>query len=119
MYAFTSPDHHRLAAFWAELMGLPLTSAAPEDPEATVFLDFDHEVSAHTWLFQHGDPGPPSDRLGLDIATQHEHDWRDPADRAEALGATRGAERELQGARWIELSDPDGNPFRVFAPRPV
>jgi catechol 2,3-dioxygenase-like lactoylglutathione lyase family enzyme len=118
MYAFTSPDHRRLAAFWGELMGLPLLDPWSDDPDGTVFLDFDHEVTEMTWLFQAGEVGPVSDRLGLDISARPVEGWRDVADRAEALGAAREGEHERSGARWVELRDPDGNRFRVFGPRP-
>jgi catechol 2,3-dioxygenase-like lactoylglutathione lyase family enzyme len=118
MYTFTSPDQRRLAAFWAELMGLPLADTWPDDPQATVFLDFDHEVTPVTWLFEAGEVGAPSDRLGLDLGTEDGSGWRELADRAEALGASRESEHEQSGARWIVLRDPDGNRFRVFGPRP-
>ncbi|MEV8029772.1 hypothetical protein AB0O43_18055 [Cellulosimicrobium funkei] len=31
----------------------------------------------------------------------------------------RVAEHEESGVRWIDMRDPDGNRFRVFAPRPT
>ncbi|WP_373285117.1 VOC family protein [Microbacterium faecale] len=40
-----------------------------------------------------------------------------PPAHAEALGATRGAEHEESGVQWIDMRDPNGNRFRVFAPR--
>jgi hypothetical protein len=115
MYAFHTPDPLRLATFWGELMDLPLADGASSD---LAMLNFDHDHGPITWLFQKGPgDGAPGGRLGLDLGTDAA-DWQAPADRAEALGAWRGEERELNGARWIELRDPDGNPFRVFAPRP-
>lgn len=117
MYAFRSPDPRRLAAFWAELMELPLSEHSTDE---LVMLDFDHHVGSVTWLFEL-DPsvgGTPS-RISLDIGRQTEDGWHEVADRAEKAGALRKAEHESGGARWIEMNDPDGNPFRVHAPRPV
>lgn len=82
-------------------------------------LDFEHEYAPVTWLFERADAAgrPPDGRVALDI---HGEDaaWTTVADKAESLGATRVFENEQEGARWIELREPDGNPFRVFAPRP-
>jgi hypothetical protein len=118
MYAFHCDEPRRVAGFWAELMGLPVAAGATDD---FVMLDFDHEVGPVTWMFQRAAAGAPRgvNRLGLDIALDDEQRWATAADRAEALGATRLAEHEVDGTRWIELSDPEGNPFRVFAPRPA
>lgn len=38
---------------------------------------------------------------------------------SERLGAARISQHEQDGARWIAMKDPDGNPFRVFGPRPT
>jgi len=115
MYAFTTPDPMRLANFWGKLMDLPLAEGASSE---LAMLNLDHDHGPITWLFQRStEPAEPGHApLGLDISTQG-GDWEQAADRAEALGATRGADRELNGTRWIEMRDPDGNPFRVFAPR--
>jgi hypothetical protein len=82
-------------------------------------LDFDHEHGPVTWLFERGEEAdaPSSGRAGLDISNEADTDWAAVADRAESIGATRVSENERNGARWIEMRDPDGNRFRVFAPR--
>jgi glyoxalase superfamily protein len=114
MYSFKTADPIRLATFWGGLMGLPVADGASEQ---LAMLDFDHEHSPVTWLFERTTRTSEADgRLSLDI--HNDADWRGVADRAEQLGATRDGEREQDGARWIEMRDPDGNPFRVFAPRP-
>ena len=114
MYSFKTSDPQRLARFWADLMGLPLMDTGSGD---LVMLDFDHEVGPVTWLFERQTGGSPSESLGLDIALEDEAAWASVADRAEQLGATRLSEHDESGARWIEMRDPDGNRFRVFAPR--
>jgi Glyoxalase-like domain len=52
----------------------------------------------------------------LDLAG--EENWLQHAERVVRLGATRVAEHEVQGARWVELRDPENNTFRIFGPRP-
>lgn len=118
MYAFYCDQPQRLAAFWAELMDLPVADGATED---FVMLNFHHEVGPVTWLFHRVDAGAPprANRIGLDISIDDEENWATVADRAEAAGATRVAQHEQDGVRWIEMLDPEGNTFRVFAPRPV
>lgn len=116
MYTFRSRNPRRLAEFWGELMNLPISG--PSSAEL-VMLDFEHEVGPVTWMFEL-DPAAADEpsRIGLDIGGEGDGDWRDIADRAERAGAARVAEREQGGIRWVEMRDPDGNRFRVFAPRP-
>lgn len=117
MYAFRTSDPRRLAAFWAELMDLPLSDHSTDD---LVMLDLDHQVGPVTWMFHRDDSvGSEPSRLGLDLHRDDETRWREVADRAERAGGLRRGEHEIDGVRWIEMADPDGNPFRVFAPRPA
>lgn len=83
-------------------------------------LDFDHQYGPVTWPFERADPtdGLRYGRVAIDIHTDDDASWATAADWAESLGATRVSQNEQAGARWIQLRDPDGNPFRVFAPRP-
>lgn len=116
MISMMSPDPRRLAAFWSELMGLPIADGASDD---LVMLDFDHEVGSITWILERRDEVAVGIApIALDIGSEDEVAWREVADRAEALGAARVDEQEQEGVRWIEMRDPDGNRFRVFAPRP-
>lgn len=116
MYAFRTADPRALGAFWASLMDLPISEHSSGD---LVMLDFEHKIAPVTWLFQKDD-AVNSDRppIGLDLGTEDATEWRALADRAEELGAVRRSDNELGGVRWIEMADPDGNPFRVFGPRP-
>ncbi|MGC5627047.1 VOC family protein [Georgenia sp. Z1344] len=117
MMSMLSPDPRRLGTFWSELMGLPIADGATDD---LVMLDLDHEVSPITWIIERSDDvatGPAP--VALDIGNEDDAAWHEVADRAEELGAERVAEREEDGVRWIEMRDPDGNRFRVFAARPV
>jgi len=116
MYSFKTPDPLRLASFWGALMGLPIADGASE---TLAMLDFEQEQAPVTWLFERATTtSEATGRLGLDIRGDAGVDWRAVADRAEELGATRDEEHEQDGLRWVEMRDPDGNPFRVFSPRP-
>lgn len=116
MYAFRTADPVRLATFWGALMRLPM---APGASAELAMLDFDHEVGSVTWMFEplDGDGLATSGRIGLDLGGEA-LDHIETAKRAEELGATRVSEHEEDGVRWVIMRDPDGNPFRVFAPRP-
>jgi hypothetical protein len=118
MYAFRSPDPRRLAEFWAALMELPISGYSSDD---LVMLDFDHEVGSVTWMFERDTGlGAPTARVGLDIGMNRpDYDWRAIVAKAVASGATLVDEHEQDRVRWAELTDPDDNPFRVFAPRPT
>jgi Glyoxalase-like domain len=116
MYAFRTRDPLTLARFWAALMDLPISEASTDD---LVMLDLDHRVGPVTWLFErHDDVSDQRPRLSLDIGIDDPIAWRVIADRAEQLGAVRASDNERNGIQWIEMDDPDGNPFRVFGPRP-
>ena len=116
MISMMSPDPRRLAAFWSELMGLPIADGASDE---VVMLDFDHEIGPITWIIERRDEvAVGTAPIALDIGGVDEADWRELADRAESLGATRVAEHEQEAVRWIDMRDPYGNRFRVFAPRP-
>lgn len=98
-------------------MGLPLAEGASDE---FAMLDFHHERGPITWMFERAAPleDSPDGRLGLDISLDDEEQWASVADRAQELGALRVSAHEESGVRWIEMRDPDRNPFRVFAPRP-
>ncbi|NNG37385.1 VOC family protein [Nakamurella aerolata] len=117
MISMMSPGPRRLAAFWSELMELPIADGASDD---LVMLDFDHEAGPITWIIERSDDVAAGIApVALDVGSQDETSWREVADRAEGLGAQRIAEHEQESVRWIEMRDPDGNRFRVFAPRPT
>lgn len=117
MYAFRTRNPRKLAAFWSGVMDLPVSDASTDE---LVMLDLDHEVGPVTWLFERDDVvSGEVPRVGLNITTEDANAWRGVADRAERLGAVRTSENEQRGVRWIEMEDPDGNPFRILAPRPA
>lgn len=116
MISIYSPNPRRLAAFWATLMSLPIH---PDATDEVVMLDFDHETGPVTWIIQRAEADRGVAPVALDIGAEDEVSWRDVASYAETLGAERGEEHDVDGIRWVDMRDPDGNRFRVFAARPT
>jgi predicted enzyme related to lactoylglutathione lyase len=113
MYSFDCRDAARLAEFWSRLLERTVDEGATS---AYATIGFDAE--GPTWMYvQSEDLADGRNRLMLDLAG--EDDWQQHADRVESLGATRVADHEVNGVRWVDFRDPEGNTFRIFAPRPV
>ncbi|MET9256022.1 VOC family protein [Streptomyces sp. NPDC003717] len=76
------------------------------------------EGEGPTWMFHQPASDLPAgeNRLMLDLGG--EEDWAEQADRVAALGAERVSGNERDGVRWVVLRDPEGDTFRIFAPRP-
>ena len=112
MYSFDCRDAAALAGFWSRVLGRSV------DPGATAaYAPIGFAERGPTWMFvRSNDIAEGRNRLMLDLAGE-EH-WLQHADRVERFGATRVGEHEVQGARWVELRDPENNTFRIFGPRP-
>jgi predicted enzyme related to lactoylglutathione lyase len=112
MYSFDCRDAAALAGFWSRVLGRSVDPGATADYATIGFAE-----GGPTWMFVRSDDiAEGRNRLMLDLAG--EENWRQHADRMERFGATRVAEHEVQGARWVELRDPENNTFRIFGPRP-
>jgi catechol 2,3-dioxygenase-like lactoylglutathione lyase family enzyme len=112
MYSFACRDPEALAAFWSRVLDRPVDPRGARDWVTIGLAD-----EGPTWVFtRSADPPAGPNRLVLDLGGDEA--WREHADRVEALGARRVAEHEVDGARWVEFRDPEGNTFRIFAPRP-
>jgi predicted enzyme related to lactoylglutathione lyase len=112
MCSFECRNAAALAGFWGRLLDRPVDEGASE---AYATIGFDD--AGPTWMFvQASELSNGRNRFMLDFAGGEA--WQEAADRAEAVGARRVAEHEVSGVRWIELCDPEGNTFRIFAPRP-
>ena len=60
--------------------------------------------------------GVEADCLGRDLlAPTHAMDWAAEVERVVGLGATRVAEFDEYGTRWVTLTDPEGNVFDIGA----
>ncbi|WP_181785178.1 VOC family protein [Streptomyces phytophilus] len=112
MYSFDCADAAALAGFWAAVLEREVDEGA-----AAAFATIGFADNTLTWLF-HQPPGElpvGGNRLMLDF--DGGRDWAQHADRVEALGAERVGDNEETGIRWVVFRDPEGNTFRIFAPR--
>lgn len=114
MYHFHCADPLALGAFWSRVLEIPVDDGATGE---LAFIDASHQYGSVTWIFQRThDVGPTSNRIVLDLGGGP--DWREEAERIEGFGAARMGEHNVEGNRWIDLADVEGNLFRIFAPRP-
>jgi predicted enzyme related to lactoylglutathione lyase len=114
MYSFDCRDAAALAGFWARVLKRDVDDGATQ---AFAMIGFDED--GPTWMFHQPAGELPSgpNRLMLDLGGGP--DWSEQADRVAALGARRVSDNEQDGVRWVVFEDPEGNTFRIFAPRPA
>jgi predicted enzyme related to lactoylglutathione lyase len=113
MYSFDCRDAAALAGYWSGVLMRPVDEGA-----TSAFATIGFEGDGPTWMFHQpqGELPAGDNRLMLDLGG--EADWAEQADRVEALGAERVSDNEQDGIRWVVFRDPEGNTFRIFAPRP-
>ncbi|HEU4425342.1 MAG TPA: VOC family protein [Pilimelia sp.] len=112
MIHFACRDAAALARFWSEVLELPVDDGASRD---LAMINVTHDHGPITWIFQRGDEIPAGvNRIAIDLTSE---DWEAQADRFVAAGAARLSAHNVGGVRWVELTDIEGNLFRIFAPR--
>jgi predicted enzyme related to lactoylglutathione lyase len=113
MYSFDCADAASLAGFWSKVLMRTVDVGATQ-----AFATIGFEGDGPTWMFHRpqGELAAGPNRLMLDLGG--ESDWAEQADRIEAVGAERVSDNEQDGIRWVVFHDPEGNTFRIFAPRP-
>ncbi|MDT0445782.1 VOC family protein [Streptomyces johnsoniae] len=113
MYSFDCRDAAALAGFWAGVLMRSVDEGA-----SPAFATIGFEGDGPTWMFHQpaGELAVGDNRLMLDLGGAD--DWAEQADRVAALGAERVGDFEQDGVRWVVFRDPEGNTFRIFAPRP-
>ena len=110
--AFDCVDAARLAGFWAEVLGREVDEGADEKFAGIGFAD----PAAHSlhFLFEQVPEGKTAkNRVHPDLLVE---DLAAEVHRLLGLGATRLAELEIGGYRWVTLADPEGNEFDVVQP---
>ena len=117
---FDAADPRRLAGFWSDALGWPVT--LDEADEVTVEAGTDLTVG---W----GDGGTPcltfvpvadakagKNRVHLDLASASDRDQQESVERLLALGARR-IDIGQGEVNWVVLADPEGNELCVLEPR--
>jgi hypothetical protein len=112
---FDCTDHHRVAHFWAEVLGYTIRPAepgeAPDDPVALHPLEGDLRI----WYSKVPEPKVVKNRVHIDINLPDGAEM----ERLQRLGARILQEiRDAQGRlMWTIMADPEGNEFCAFLPR--
>jgi len=112
---FDCADHHRVAHFWAAVLGYTIRPADPEaTPDDSIALD-PPEGGLRIWCNKVPEPKVVKNRVHIDI------NMLDGAEmaRLQRLGARVLQEiHDAEGRlRWTVMADPEGNEFCAFLPR--
>jgi predicted enzyme related to lactoylglutathione lyase len=112
---FDCTDHHRVARFWAEVLGYTIRPADPEDiQDDSVALD-PIEGGLRIWCNQVPEPKVVKNRVHIDINMPNGAEM----ERLQRLGACVLEEiHDAEGRlKWTIMADPEGNEFCAFPPR--
>jgi predicted enzyme related to lactoylglutathione lyase len=109
---FDCADQHRVARFWAEVLGYRLGSAT--DPEEPVALE-PPGGGVRIWFNPVPEPKVGKNRVHIDVNLPDEAEM----ERLRSLGAR--VLREIRGEDgalwWTIMADPEGNEFCAFLPQ--
>lgn len=106
MITFDSANPGPLAAWWAEQTGGQI-----EQENDGWFYMVGVPGAAHKLAFQKvSDPTPGKNRVHLDLTSE---DLDAEVARLTAAGAQEYERHNMDGFRWVTLTDPDGNRFCV------
>jgi hypothetical protein len=97
-----------IATFWSALLERPVTEGANQF-FAMIPASEDSSFPAMMFLAV-PEPRQGKNRLHLDLVAT---DLSAEVDRAVGLGATKVAEFDEYGTRWVTLTDPEGNVFDI------
>jgi hypothetical protein len=100
-------DAAKLARFWADVLG---RQVSPQPGAEFAAIDSPHGLRLA--FHQVPEAKTVKNRLHLDLISS---DFAAEADRLLSLGASRVADVEQGGARWITFADPEGNEFDLVA----
>jgi len=112
---FDCADQHRVARFWADMLGYAVPQPDPEDtPDDPVALD-PPAGGLRLWFNKVPEPKVAKNRVHLDIAMPDDAE----RERLLALGARvlRDIRRDDGALSWTIMADPEGNEFCAFPPK--
>jgi predicted enzyme related to lactoylglutathione lyase len=112
---FDCADQHRVARFWAEVMGYSIRPPDPErSPDDPVALN-PTEGGLRIWFNKVPEPKIGKNRVHIDINMPDDSEM----ERLQRLGARAVQEiRDQDGTLWWTImADPEGNEFCAFPPR--
>ena len=104
-------DAEALARFWADVLG-ERVDKDPSTDFASLGMGADAPTPPHWMFVRVPEARRGKNRIHVDLIAS---DREGEVDRVVALGATRVADFDEDGARWTTLADPEGNLFDVVA----
>lgn len=108
-------DDAALGRFWAEALGWGVSGSGPgATPVQPVGLVWPDPATVSIDVIAVPDPETVHDRVHLELATTSAAHQAELVARLTSLGAT-----PTDGGHVPVLADPEGNVFRVLAPRPI
>lgn len=109
---FDCTDHHRVARFWAAVLGYTMHAPAHLQDESVALLPT--AGGLRIWFSKVPEPKVVKNRVHLDINLPDRAEMQ----RLQDLGARVLQEiRDAQGQlRWTIMADPEGNEFCAFLP---
>jgi hypothetical protein len=112
---FDCADPHRLARFWADVLGYTIRLPEPATtPDVSIALD-PPAGGLRIWCNQVPEPKVVKNRVHIDINLPDRAEMERLQRRgARALREVRDAEGRLL---WTIMADPEGNEFCAFLPR--
>ncbi len=114
---FDCADHHRVARFWADVLGYAVRAPDPDDTEdVSVAIDPPAEAKGlRIWFSKVPESKVVKNRVHIDINLSDDAAMA----RLRELGAS--SLREIRGDDgalwWTIMADPEGNEFCAFPPR--
>jgi Glyoxalase-like domain len=111
---FDCADHHRVARFWAEVLGYTVRPGAPgETADNSVAIE-STDGSPRIWYNKVPEPKLVKNRVHIDINLPDGAEM----ERLHRLGARALQEiRDDRGRlKWTIMADPEGNEFCAFPP---
>ena len=108
---FDCADALALAGFWSVLLDHPVDDGASPELAAIGMAD-DNKLRPAFVFMQVPEPKAAKNRCHPDLATT---DLQAAVARALAAGATKLAEHDEHGFRWVTLTDPEGNELDLVA----
>lgn len=110
MIEFSCRDARTLAAFWSQLLGVPV-----DDGASMQYAQITPEEPLPKWLFVQRELAGAPGSLLLALTS---HDIEGDVDAAVAAGATSHGIQNQDGFVWATLTDLEGNCFTFNAPPP-
>ena len=112
---FDCTDHHRMAHFWAEVLGYTLRPATPEATQDDPIALDPTQGGLRLWFNKVPEPKVVKNRVHIDITLPDAAEM----ERLQRLGARVLQEiYDFSGQlRWTIMADPEDNEFCAFPPR--